>query len=51
MTRRPPVKARSAVKERIREETSGASNARIPLWNAEYDVECHQIRYRLTTYS
>ena len=47
MTRRPPVKARSAVKERIQEETSGASNARIPLWNAEYDVECHQIRLPL----
>ena len=47
MSRRPPVKARSVVRERIQAETSGATNSRIPLWNAQYDVECHQIRLPL----
>ena len=48
MTRLAPVKARGTVRERLTEETTGEKTARIPMWNAEYDVQCHQIRLPLS---
>jgi len=47
MPRYSTVKERTLVKERIEEEATGEKTDRIPLWNAEYNVQCNQIRLPL----